>query len=126
MTKPARGKPPLLPKGFKSLSPLVEDWVLPDSRARLEKRLITPPQEIRKFYDAMLAKAPQALAYLGTRQLGELDAAEERLLKLLLSLAEMGPAVEWYGTGEYPDGFDARRFKLIEQIPDNQAQGVVA
>ena len=124
MTKPARGERALLPKGFKSLQPLVADWVLPDSRARLEKRLTTPAPLIREFYDTMLAKAPEALAYLRERQLGELDAAEERLLKLLLSLAEMGPAVEWYGTGEYPDGFDARRFKLIEQIPDNQPQGV--
>ena len=72
----------------------------------------------------MLEKAPKALDYLREKQLGELDAAEERLLKLLLSLAEMGPAVEWYGTGEYPDGFDARRFVLTEQIPDNQPQGV--
>ena len=123
MPKSVRGTAPLLPKGFKMLEPLVADWVLPDSRARLEKRLTTPPAVIRAFYDAMLDKAPRALSYLAERQLGELNEAEERLLKLLLSLAEMGPAVEWYGTGEYPDGFDARRFKLIEQMPDNAAQG---
>ena len=123
MPKSVRGTAPLLPKGFKTLEPLVADWVLPDSRARLEKRLTTPPAVIRAFYDAMLEKAPKALSYLAERQLGELNEAEERLLKLLLSLAEMGPAVEWYGTGEYPDGFDARRFKLIEQMPDNAAQG---
>jgi hypothetical protein len=123
MPKSVRGTVPLLPKGFKMLEPLVADWVLPDSRARLEKRLTTPPAVIRAFYDAMLEKAPKALSYLAERQLGELNEAEERLLKLLLSLAEMGPAVEWYGTGEYPDGFDARRFKLIEQMPDNAAQG---
>jgi hypothetical protein len=126
MPKSARGEEPLLPKGFKRLTPLVADWVLADSRARLEKRLTTPPAEIRAFYDQMLSLAPKALAYLAQRQLGELDAAEERLLKLLLSLAEMGPAVEWYGTGEYPDGFDARRFRLIEQMPDNAPQGVSA
>ena len=123
MPKSVRGPAPLLPKGFKTLEPLVADWVLPDSRARLEKRLTTPPAVIRAFYDTMLEKAPKALSFLADRQLGELNEAEERLLKLLLSLAEMGPAVEWYGTGEYPDGFDARRFKLIEQIPDNAAQG---
>ncbi len=123
MPKSVRGTAPLLPKGFKMLESLVADWVLPDSRARLEKRLTTPPATIRAFYDAMLDKAPKALSYLAERQLGELNEAEERLLKLLLSLAEMGPAVEWYGTGEYPDGFDARRFKLIEQMPDNAAQG---
>ena len=126
MPKAARGEKSLLPKGFKQLEPWVAEWVLADSRARLEKRISTPANHIRAFYDAMLAQAPAALAYLATRQLGALDAAEERLLKLLLSLAEMGPAVEWYGQGDPSDGFDARRFRLVEQMPDNQVQRMPA
>ncbi len=126
MPKAARGEKSLLPKGFKPLEPWVAEWVLADSRARLEKRISTPANHIRAFYDAMLAQAPAALAYLATRQLGALDAAEERLLKLLLSLAEMGPAVEWYGKGDTIDGFDARRFRLVEQMPDNQVQRMPA
>jgi len=126
MPKAARGAEPLLPKAFKQLEPWVAEWVLADSRARLEKRISTPANRIRAFYDAMLAQAPSALAYLATRQLGALDAAEERLLKLLLSLAEMGPAVEWYGKGDAIDGFDARRFRLVEQMPDNQVQRIPA
>jgi len=65
-----------------------------------------------------------ALAYLAERQLGALTEAEERLLKLMLSLAEMGPAIEWYGTGSYPDPFDPRRFPLVVSLPDNAPQGV--
>ncbi|MSQ69529.1 MAG: hypothetical protein EXR83_15330 [Gammaproteobacteria bacterium] len=126
MPKAERGEKSLLPKGFKQLEPWVAEWVLADSRARLEKRITTPADRIRAFYDAMLAQAPPALAYLATRQLGALDAAEERLLKLLLSLAEMGPAVEWYGKGETLDGFDARRFRLVAQMPDNQTQRIPA
>ena len=126
MPKAERGEEPLLPKEFKQLEPWVAEWVLADSRARHEKRITTPANCIRAFYDAMLAQAPPALAYLATRQLGALDAAEERLLKLLLSLAEMGPAVEWYGKGDTIDGFDARRFRLVEQMPDNQVQRIPA
>ena len=126
MTTRKRSGSALLPKGFKPLEPWVADWVLEDSRARYEKRITTPPAAIRAFYDAVLPHAPAALALLAERQLGALSAAEERLLKLMLSLAEMGPAVEWYGTGEFPDGFDGRRFKLIEQMPDNEPQGVAA
>jgi hypothetical protein len=122
----ARRTPPaLLPAGFQELERWVGAWVLPDSPARLEKRLTTPLAEIRDFYQSMLVHAEAALAYLATKQLGALDPAEERLLKLLLSLAEIGTSIEWYGTGAYTDAFDPRRFPLVVTMPDNQAQGVV-
>jgi hypothetical protein len=57
-------------------------------------------------------------------QLGELDSAEERLLKLMLSLAEIGPSVEWYQQNAVVDGFEPDRFKLTVQLPDNVAQGL--
>ena len=117
---------PLLTSAFNELSDLVAGWALTDSTARLEKRLTTPAEEIKAFYDRMLPRAPEALAFLAERRLGALTREEEALLKLLLSLAEMGPAIEWYGTGTYPDAFDARRFPLVVTLPDNQAQGVAA
>jgi hypothetical protein len=94
-----------LPKGFAAL----ECWL-----------------ELRAFYDSMLPHADAALAYLSQRQLGELDEAAERLLKLMLSLAEVGPAIEWYGTGNYPDAFDPKRFPLIVQLSDTAPQGAHA
>lgn len=113
---------PQLPDGFAELERWVDDWVLADSRARSAKRQATPYLDIRAFYDALLPHAPRALAILAERRLGELTAAEEALLKLMLSLAEVGPAVEWYGQPEVIDGFPAARFALVEQIPDNAAQ----
>jgi len=115
-----------LPPEFAEFEDLVAAWALADSTARLEKRLTTPLADIRAFYDRLLPQAPRALAFLAERQLGALSAAEERLLKLMLSLAEMGPAIEWYGTGSYPDPFDARRFPLVVTLPDNTPQGVPA
>ena len=111
-----------LPHGFSALECWLDDWVLADSSARFDKRLTTPLADIRAFYDGMLPHAGRALDYLSKRQLGQLNAAEERLLKLLLALAEMGPAIEWYGTGSYPDPFDARRFPLIVPLPDTAPQ----
>jgi hypothetical protein len=111
-----------LPQGFSDLECFVGDWVLADSRARSEKRQHSPYADIKVFYDAMLAQAPAALAYLSERQLGALDAAEECLLKLLLSLAEIGPAVEWYENPAVIDGLAAHRFPLTEQLSDTAAQ----
>jgi hypothetical protein len=120
----SRQQEPQLPVAFAALDKWVANWALPDSTARLEKRLTTPLPEIRAFYDHLLLHAEAALQYLAERQLGALNAADERLLKLLLTLAEMGPAIEWYGTGTYPDAFDARRFPLVVTLPDNAPQGV--
>lgn len=122
----AQQKPSGLPSEFAEFEDLVPGWALADSTARLEKRLTTPLADIRAFYDRVLPQAPRALAFLAERQLGALSAEEEQLLKLLLSLAEMGPAIEWYGTGSYPDPFDARRFPLVITLPDNEPQGVPA
>ncbi len=115
-----------LPKGFAALERWLDDWVLADSSARLDKRMRSSLEELRAFYDGMLPHAEAALAYLAQRRLGELDEAEERLLKLMLSLAEVGPAIEWYGTGNYPDAFDPKRFPLIVQLPDTASQGAHA
>ena len=111
-----------LPPGFESLDPYVDQWVLPDSRARHAKRLQLPYAEIETFYHAMLPLAPRILEYLSQFSLGDLTAAQENLLKLMLSLAEIGPAVEWYGQGEVIDGFAADKFALVEQVPDCAAQ----
>ncbi len=88
----------------------------------MEKRRTSSIEDIRAFYDAILPLAGSALDHLRGFQLGELPPAEERLLKLTLSLAEVGPAVEWFGDPLVYDGFDARKIKYTRLIPDNAAQ----
>ncbi len=111
-----------LPEGFEALEPFVRDWVLADSAARAQKRQETSIEAIRVFYDAALAHAPRALELLSARQLGALDEPAENLLKLLLSLAEVSPAVEWYGQPSVVDGYDPKGFRLTLQIPDLEPQ----
>ena len=111
-----------LPPGFAALDPFVAEWALPGSLARMEKRRTSSIEDIRAFYDAILPLAGSALDHLRGFQLGELPPAEERLLKLILSLAEVGPAVEWFGDPLVYDGFDARKIKYTRLIPDNAAQ----
>ena len=42
--------------------------------------------------------------------------------RLMLSLAEIGPAIEWYNNPRVYDGFDVERIRYVRQIPDNAAQ----
>lgn len=108
----------LLPAGFKALEPFVAEWVLADAVARMAKRQASRIEDIRRFYEAMLPFGERALEHLRQFQLGETPAASERLLKLMLSLAEVAPAVEWYGDPKVYDGFPIERIRYRRQIPD--------
>lgn len=112
----------LLPEGFGELECFVDEWVLPDSSARAAKRQASTYREIKAFYDSMVPHAERALEFLDGFRLGELDEPAERLLKLTLSLAEIGPAVEWYEDPRVADGYPAERFPLTELIPDTSLQ----
>jgi hypothetical protein len=112
----------LLPEGFAALEPFVADWVLPDSLARMARRQASAMPDIRAFYDAILPLAEAALAHLRQFALGDLPPAEERLLKLLLSLAEVAPAVEWFDDPKVYDGFDVHKIRYTRIISDTAAQ----
>lgn len=112
-----------LPAGFTDLERFVADWVRPDAAARMARRQSSAIEEIRVFYDAMLARGEDALAWLRGYELGALPPEGERLLKLMLALAEVAPAVEWYNDPRVFDGFPIERIRYLRQIPDCAAQG---
>jgi hypothetical protein len=111
-----------LPAGFESLEEFVVDWVLADAAARMAKRQSSTMDEIRSFYDAILPHGEDALRYLREFQLGSLTQEGERLLKLMLSLAEVAPAIEWYKNPQVYDGFPVSRIRYLRQIADTAAQ----
>ena len=41
---------------------------------------------------------------------------DSNLLRLLLTLAEVSPAIEWYGRPDGAIGLDSRRFELILEL----------
>ena len=115
-------QPATLPAGFESLERFVGEWALPGAVSRLAKRQASAIEDIRRFYDAVLPLGEKALDYLRGFQMGALPPEAERLLKLMLSLAEVGPAVEWYNDARVYDGFDVHRIRYHRQIDDTAAQ----
>jgi len=111
-----------LPAGFESLAPFAAEWVLADAASRMAKRQNSSYEDIHRFYRAAIVVGQQALDYLEEFQLGALPPEGEQLLKLMLSLAEIGPAVEWYKDPKVYDGFEVGRIRYVKQIPDTSAQ----
>lgn len=111
-----------LPEGFEALAPFIAAWVLPDANARMAKRQGSSIAEIRAFYDVIVPLGVQALDYLRDYPMGALTPDGENLLKLMLSLAEIGPAVEWYDNPQVYDGFPISRIHYVRQIADTAAQ----
>jgi hypothetical protein len=114
----------LLPSGFESIEPFVAAWVLPDAAARMAQRQASRIEDLRTFYNAMLPMGEVALAWLRSYELGALPIEGERLLKLMLALAEVAPAVEWYDDPRVFDGFPVERITYLRQISDTAAQGL--
>ena len=101
-----------LPGQFEDLEPFV-GWALPDEVGRSRKRASSPMVEIQAFYDALLPRMEAVMGFLNGFPLSELSPEAERLLQMVLSLAEIGPAVEFYGEPRVIDGFPTERFMPV-------------
>ncbi len=75
-------------------------------------------EDIQEFYDDMVGSASSALDYLASKKLGQLDGPDSNLLKLLLALAEIGPAVEWFGQPRVVDGYEETKFPQVLGLDD--------
>lgn len=113
----------ILPPGFEALTPFVEQWAAPTLSERDNARLDSTPAERKAFYDAAGAIAPQALDYLNARALGGFDAAERRLMNMVLSLAHVALAVELQGDDEHIHARGARGMPITRGHADPARSG---
>lgn len=90
----------LLPPDFAALEPFVARWAVAGSAERAGLRGAASPEEREAFFGAAGPLLEPALDYLDSRPLAELDAAEERLMTMMLSFAHVAQAVEIQGPDE--------------------------
>ena len=107
---------PLLPTGFDDLNHFVNDWAIPDETSRMRKRWSSNMDEIRPFYDTMIARVNDALDYLDAREFEELEPADLRLLYLTYSLVEVANAVEVYNRPASPHALGPERYSPVERL----------
>lgn len=102
-----------LPAEFANLRPFAA-WALDTETARNVRRHAATMDEIRAFVAAMLPEMERIFAWLGGFDMNALPPEARALMCLTLSVAEVAPAIEFYGQQSVVDGFDPRRFVADE------------
>lgn len=103
-----------LPEAFSDLACFVGIWALPTETQRNTQRHTVGMEAIVEFKDAMLPKVDEIVAWLNQYELASLPEDAKTLMYLLLSFAEIAPAVEFYQQPAVIDGYDPRRFVADE------------
>lgn len=107
-----------LPREFVDLERWIS-WALPTETMRNVKRMASDYNEIKEFYEAMHARIEAAIDYLDRVPAGKATAADDRLCDLVFALAEIAPAVEFYGQPQVFGGFVSARMVPVEIFPKN-------
>jgi hypothetical protein len=107
-----------LPAGFESLAPFVQTWALETETERSAQRHAVGMDSILAFRDAILPQVDDVVAYLNRHALATLGEHPEAmtLMCLLLSLAEIAPAIEFYNQPAVIDGYESARFRADESF----------
>lgn len=104
-----------LPPAFAHLAPFIA-WDLATETARNRMRHASEMRDIIAFKDAMLADFDAIVEWLNTFPLNAMPPEAQTLMHMLLSLAEVAPAVESYHQPAVIDGYDPARFVADEQF----------
>ena len=107
----------LLPKEFSDLEPFAEKWCLGTEGERYSTRLSSTMEEIQAFYDAITARAEEAISYCDKFPLAELPEDATNLLHLLYSMVTVSFAVECWGQPRVPDSGPAYLDGVVEPAP---------
>lgn len=86
-----------LPEGFEDLAGWLNEWALKTEQQRFGKRVRSTIEDIRPFYDAMLARMPAIMEHLSRLPVEGLAPEDEALMKLALSYVEISRCFEAWG-----------------------------
>ena len=107
----------LLPAEFSDLEPYATEWCLATEGERYAKRLASTIGEMQAFYDAIVARAEEAIAYCDKFPLADLPDDALNLLRLLYSMVMVSFPVELWRQPHIPDTGAAYLDLVTEPIP---------
>lgn len=104
-----------LPAGFEDLAPFA-GWALATETERNHRRIDAPMAEIEAFCAAMMGRLDAIMTHFGETAPEDLEGPDLALYDMVLSLAEIAPAIESYRQPTVVDGFASRRFVAEEDF----------
>ena len=107
----------LLPTEFSDLEPFARVWCLATERQRFAERMSSSIEDMRAFYDAMVPRAEEAIAYCDKFPLHEMPDDARHLLQLLYSLVMVSFPVEAWHQPAIPDSGAAYLNLWMEPVP---------
>jgi len=107
-----------LPPGFAALEPFVSAWAIAGANDRLRARLSSREADRVAFFDVAKDLLAPALGYLDKKPLAGLNDQDQRLLRLLLSMAHIALAVEIQGDDEPMHAEGARYLTITRAMSD--------
>ncbi len=103
-----------LPEQFKPLRKFVADWAINTEQARFEKRLNTPYEVIKTFYEAIIPLMPDIMSYLKSKPVSPEMQCDKNIMFLALSCVEVSRIFEVWGQQDVrADYFDPSRICCV-------------
>ena len=93
----------MLPPEFADLEPFAPKWCLALERERYAERLASTMPDMQAFYDAIVPRAEEAIAYCDKFPLAEMPGDAVNLLHLLYSMVMVSFPIECWGQARVPD-----------------------
>ena len=107
----------MLPTGFADLERFAEKWCLATETERYAVRLASTMDEMQDFYDAITARAEDAIAYCDRYALDDLPDEVLNLMHLLYSMIMVSFPVEAWHQPRIPDSGAAMLECHLEPMP---------
>ncbi len=113
----ATAREPMLPPEFADLEPFAADWCLGSERERYAKRLGSTMRDMQAFYDAITARAEEAIAFCDKFPLDDLPEDVLSLMHLLYSMIMVSFPVECWKQPRVPDSGATTLDCDVEPVP---------
>lgn len=105
---------PLLPIEFADIEQFAERWCLPSETERYDQRLNSTMTDMQRFYDAIAARAEDALTYCDKFSIDDMPEDAKHLMYLLYSMIQVSFPVEVWRQPRIPDTGSASLTCVIE------------
>ncbi|ANE78592.1 hypothetical protein A7U43_03875 [Mycobacterium adipatum] len=106
----------VLPEEFADLE-CFSDWCLPNEAARYSKRLGSTMVEMQAFYDAITARAEEAISYCDKFSLDDMPEDVLNLMRMLYAMVTVSFPVECWKQPRVPDSGATSLDCVYEPVP---------